>query len=148
MSWTDLEIGNPDLASFGAARFGDGVAYLATVREDGSPRIHPVTPIAGEGRLFLFMEPTSPKGKDLRRDGRYALHSAVDDSGGSNGEFLVEGRAEFVEEPAILDFASSLSSYPLAERYVLFELSVEGAMMIVYEEGLPVSRRWKNDPEI
>ncbi|MGH2405330.1 MAG: pyridoxamine 5'-phosphate oxidase family protein, partial [bacterium] len=52
------------------------MAYLATLRGDGAPRVHPVTPIVGEGRLFLFMEPTSPKGHDLRRDGRYALHSS------------------------------------------------------------------------
>jgi hypothetical protein len=40
-----------------------------------------VTPILGENRLFIFMEPTSPKGHDLRRDGRYTLHCSVADSG-------------------------------------------------------------------
>ena len=72
MSWGDLQARNPELAAFGAERFSSGVAYLATVRKDNSPRVHPVTPIIGEGRLFVFMEPTSPKGHDLRRDGRYA----------------------------------------------------------------------------
>jgi hypothetical protein len=37
------------------------VAYLGTLRADGSPRVNPVTPIVGE-QLFLFMEPTSLKG--------------------------------------------------------------------------------------
>lgn len=48
------------MAEFGKQRFQSGVAYLGTLRADGSPRIHPVTPIVSE-RLFLFMEPTSPK---------------------------------------------------------------------------------------
>ena len=39
-----------------------GTADLATVRQDGVPRVHPVTPIIGAGGLYLFMEPTSPRG--------------------------------------------------------------------------------------
>ncbi len=58
---------------FGAERLNGKVAYLATVRKDGSPRVHPMTPIIGQGHLFVFMEPTSPKGHDLQRDGRYAI---------------------------------------------------------------------------
>jgi hypothetical protein len=84
MSWKDFEEANPELAAFGLERFKSGVAYLATVRKDGSPRVHPVTPIVGDGYLFVFMEPTSPKGYDLRRDGRYAMHSAVSDSSGAS----------------------------------------------------------------
>ncbi len=82
--WKTFTQQAPELAAFGKARFSSGVAYLATVRADGSPRVHPVTPIIGE-QLFLFMEPTSPKGDDLRRDDRYALHCAVEDSGGGGG---------------------------------------------------------------
>ena len=43
------------------------VAYLATVREDKRPRLHPVTPVIGEGHCFLFVEPSTPKAKDLLR---------------------------------------------------------------------------------
>jgi hypothetical protein len=75
MSWSMLEEKNPELAAFGSARLHGQVAYLATVRKDGSPRVHPLPPIIGQGHLFVFMEPTSPKGHDLRRDGRYALQS-------------------------------------------------------------------------
>jgi len=72
-SWEEFAQQATELAEFGKARFQSGVAYLGTLRADGSPRVHPVTPIIGE-ELFLFMEPTSPKGKDLQRDGRYTLH--------------------------------------------------------------------------
>lgn len=143
MSWKELEETAPELATFGARRFENGVAYLATVRKDGAPRVHPVTPIVGQGHLFVFMEPTSPKGRDLRRDGRYALHSSVSDSSGASGEFYITGRGESVDDRKTRVLASQLASYNPAERYVLFELSVESALSTVYEEGQPVRRRWK-----
>jgi len=144
MSWKDLQEANSELAAFGAERFATGVAYLATVRKDGGPRVHPVTPIVGRGRLFLFMEPTSPKGHDLRRDGRYALHSAVSDPSGSNGEFVISGRAVFVEDPDTRSVAVDLASYDPADRYVLFELSVDAALATIYDEtGEPQRRRWQ-----
>src|SRR5512146_1218888 len=109
-SWTEFSQQSPELAAFGKARFGSGVAYLGTLRADGSPRVHPVTPILGE-QLFLFMEPTSPKGKDLLRDPRYTLHCAVEDSSGGEGEFYVRGRAILTEDPAVRAQAVQASSY-------------------------------------
>jgi hypothetical protein len=141
-TWAEFAAYAPDLAAFGAERLTQGVAFLATVRPDGSPRVHPVTPILGEGRLFLFMEPTSPKGHDLRRDGRYMIHSPVADQQGASGEFLVRGRATPVEHPAVRALAARAASYQPADRYVLFELAVEGAISTVYEQGRPVRRRW------
>lgn len=143
MSWKDLEDAAPELAAFGLQRFELGVAYLATVRKDGSPRVHPVTPIVGQGHLFLFMEPTSPKGHDLRRDGRYALHSAVNDSNGTGGEFILTGRARFIDDPAKRSLASQLASYTPADHYILFELSVESTASTIYKEGEPVRQRWR-----
>ncbi len=144
MSWKALEEAQPELAEFGAERLRRfGVAYLATVRADGSPRVHPVTPIVGQGRLFLFMEPTSPKGHDLRRDGRYALHCSVSDSSGDSGEFFISGRATPVEDPATRTLAAELASYTPDDRYVLFELDVDSAASTVYIDGQPVRQRWK-----
>lgn len=144
MSWKNLEGADPELAAFGASRFRSGVAYLATLRGDGAPRVHPVTPIVGEGRLFLFMEPTSPKGHDLRRDGRYALHSSVSGSSGASGEFLVSGQARVVSDPAERALAARQASYEPADRYILFELSAMSASSTVYNDtGEPIRRRWK-----
>lgn len=142
MSWSDLKAASPELAEFGASRFATGVAYLATVKRDGSPRVHPVTPILGEGRLFLFMEPTSPKGHDLKRDGRYALHSSVADSSGGEGEFLITGTAHYVEDPGTRAVAVEAADYEVAKRYVLFNLQVESAFSTVYKEGTTVRDRW------
>ena len=70
MTWGDLERADPELAAAGARRLHGRVAYLATVSPDGAPRVHPVTPIVGDGLLFVFMEPTSPKGADLAQGRR------------------------------------------------------------------------------
>jgi len=144
MSWKELAAGVPGMAEFGRQRFASGVAYLATVKKDGGPRVHPVTPIIGEGRLFLFMEPTSPKGNDLRRDGRYALHCSVADSGGGQGEFLVSGRAELIEDASSRSIAVKHASYKPADRYILFELTIETAFSTEYDEdGTPTRNNWR-----
>lgn len=140
-TWSAFSLEAPQLAAFGAKRFSSGVAYLATIRPDGGPRVHPVTPILGE-QLYLFMEPTSPKGKDLQRDGRYALHCAVEDSGGGGGEFLVRGQARLSSDPGERAAAEAAATYEVADRYVLFALSVEFALMNTYGEAPSFPRRW------
>jgi hypothetical protein len=89
------------------------------------------------------MEPTSPKGHDLRRDGRYALHSAVSDPNGTSGEFISTGNAKFIVDPAMRSLASQLASYTPADRYILFELSIESAVSTIYKEGKPVRQHWR-----
>lgn len=148
MSWSELEQGAPELARFGQNRLEGRVAYLATVTASGAPRVHPVTPVIGGGRLFLFMEPTSPKGHDLRRDSRYALHAGVEDSEGGGGEFLVRGRARPLEALADWEAAAAFASYTPERRYVLFELEVERAAATIYgADGEPVRQRWARGEE-
>jgi hypothetical protein len=142
-SWLEFARQAPDLATFGATRFGSGVAYLGTLRPDGGPRVHPVTPIIGEA-LFLFMEPTSPKGKDLLRDPRYTLHCAVEDMSGGGGEFYVRGRATLTADPLAREQATRAATYAPSERYILFELEVEFAFMNVYTESGSNSQRWSS----
>lgn len=141
-SWKKFEQAAPDLAGFGKARFQSGVAYIGTIRPDGGPRVHPCTPIIGE-QLFLFMEPTSPKGKDLLRDPRYTLHCSVEDSSGGNGEFYVRGHGMLTNDPLLREQAVRASSYAPADRYILFIFTVEFAFMNQYIEGSPQPSRWK-----
>lgn len=142
-SWQEFEMQAPELAAFGKARFQTGVAYLGTLRADGSPRVHPVTPIMGE-QLFLFMEPTSPKRKDLERDPRYTLHCSVSDSSGGEGEFYVTGRATLTGDPSLRAQAARASSYAPRDRYILFVLTIESAFMNTYVDGKPDTRRWQS----
>jgi hypothetical protein len=142
-SWQEFATQAPELADFGKTRFQSGVAYLGTLRPDGGPRVHPVTPILGE-QLFLFMEPTSPKGKDLQRDPRYTLHCAVEDMEGGGGEFYVRGHATLTDDPNLRKQAEAAASYPPQERYISFTLSIEFAFMNVYMEGKSTPRRWRS----
>ena len=140
-SWKEFAQQAPDLAEFGYGRFQNGVAYLGTTRPDGSARVHPVTPIVGE-QLFLFMEPTSPKGKDLQRDPRYTLHCSVEDSDGGGGEFYVRGRAKLVSDTAVREQAVRAASYAPQERYILFVLTVDFAFMNTYDDEGAHPQRW------
>lgn len=145
MSWGDFASASPELAAFGAERLNGRVAYLATTQKDGAPRVHPFTPILGQGHFFVFMEPTSPKGKDLQRDERYAVHCAVSDSSGESGEFWCTGRAKLIEDPNVRALAVSISTYQPADRYILFELDVERAQSTVYGDNGPLRVLWKKD---
>jgi hypothetical protein len=142
-AWSQFAQKEPDLAAFGRERLSRGVAYLATTRADGGPRVHPVTPIIGDGRLYVYMEPTSPKGRDLRRDGRFALHSAVENADGGGGEFLIHGRAELISDPDIRAACDGLAPYEPKARYILFELLLDFVLATVYEGDETVRRRWR-----
>ena len=142
-TWGELAGVAPELAAQGERRLQGRVAYLATVQKDGGPRVHPVTPIIGGGHLFIFMEPTSPKGFDLRRDGRYALHCGVENNDGGEGEVYVGGRASFVEEPDLRATAVQASPYTPKDRYILFELQVGYVLATTYEGDKAVRLNWK-----
>jgi hypothetical protein len=147
--WHSFARAAPALAAFGQSCLErpPTVSYLGTIAADGLPRVHPVTPIVGDGRLFLFMEPTSPKVRDLRDRRVFALHNGVPDGDGTGGEFFVRGLAEPVEDPAVRSVAAAAASYDAADRYVLFELTVAEARCIGYGDvTLPDPRRWR-DPE-
>jgi hypothetical protein len=145
MSWQVFADSAPDLAAFGEERLHDRVAYLATVKPDGSPRLHPVRPVISGRRLFLFMEPSSPKGGDLERDGRYVLHgTATGDQPWDLREFAVEGRAGRVTDPRARGSANAGTGFPRGDHFTLFELAVEAAFSTVYgPDGKPQRRSWQ-----
>lgn len=142
--WGEFAALAPELAEFGARRLEAVPAFLATVGDSGVPRVHPVTPIIGDGRLFVFMEPTSPKGHDIARRGGYALHCHVADEQGTGGEFYVRGRGERIDNPQIRTDAVRAASYAPQDRYVLFELRIADARCNGYGDiPLPEPRRWR-----
>jgi hypothetical protein len=96
--WDEFSRMRPDLAQAGANlfyQFGPGLAFLATSRPDGGPRLHPMCPLLTSGALFAFIVP-SPKREDLIRDGRYALHSFPADD--NEDAFYITGRAKSVTD--------------------------------------------------
>jgi hypothetical protein len=150
--WEDFAVERPQLAETGRAmfyQFGVGIGYLATIRKDGAPRLHPVCPTIANGGLHLFIGNHSPKVHDLRRDGRYALHTfpvpEVDD------EFYVTGRARPIEDEAVrqIVYEAYTSTGAFTSNDTLFELSLERVLHAKYEtrpSWPPVYTLWKGEP--
>jgi hypothetical protein len=108
--------------------------------------VHPVTPIFTAVGLFLFMEPTSPKGRDLRERGCFALHNGVPDNAGTGGEFHVGGRGLAVDDLDVWSHVADSASYAPADRFILFELQLSEARCNGYGDvALPSTRRWSVD---
>jgi hypothetical protein len=98
-TWRDFEQAAPDFARRVRALF-DAHKHktIATLRADGSPRISGIETAFEDGELAFGSMPNARKGADLRRDPRFALHSAtVDPVEGSEaqwpGEAKIAGRA-------------------------------------------------------
>jgi hypothetical protein len=98
-TWQDVEQAAPEFARRVRACFDAGRhKTIATVRADGSPRISGIEASIEEGELVFGSMANARKGADLRRDPRFALHSAtVDPVDGAEaqwpGEAKISGRA-------------------------------------------------------
>ena len=107
-----------------------GLGYLATVRADGGPRVHPVSPAVLVGRLYVYVLLSSPKLRDLRGDRRYALHSwpkPFGDGGLDDAEFYLTGRAMPVTDAGLHErISAAVGAKP--ESGASFELDIERAM--------------------
>jgi hypothetical protein len=103
--WEALQRQRPDLAERGRAiffNFGVGLGFLATVRRDGGPRVHPISPVLTSGGIYGLILP-GPKLNDLRRDGRYALHTETIPPPHQDDGFYVAGNAAEVTDQAERD---------------------------------------------
>jgi len=144
--WAEFEAAMPEMAAEGRKllyQFGLGLGFLATVRPDGGPRLHPMCPILAEGGLWAFIG-DSPKLRDLRRDGRFAIHAfppeKVDD------EFYVTGRAVEITAPELIAAVRAAYHAPIQTAdEVLFEFHLERALWAKYgprPSWPPAYTRW------
>ena len=130
-TWADLERQAPEIAAAGRKllyQFGPGLVFLATVRPDGGPRLHPVCANIVDDELCLLVI-DSPKRRDLLRDGRFALHAfppeQVDD------EFYLTGRAVHRDDAALVErvvAAQHATGATTAGDEMLFSLDLERAL--------------------
>ena len=98
-AWRDVERAEPAFVQRVRALF-DAHRHktIATLRADGSPRISGIEAVFENGELVFGSMLNARKGADLRRDPRFALHTAtVDAVEGSEaqwpGEAKISGRA-------------------------------------------------------
>jgi hypothetical protein len=97
---------------FGIHRLAAVPAYLATVDASSATRVHPVTPIVGDRRLFLFMEPTSPKGHNLVDRGVFELHCLIPDDNGTGREFYLRGHRQRINSAHMRATAAEAAGVP------------------------------------
>ncbi len=147
-TWEEFAAARPDLADVGKRllyQYKVGYAFLATVRKDGTPRLHPVCPALADGHLYVFVA-ESPKRKDLLRDARYALHTFPPEQG--DEEFSASGRAEPVYDDQIR--ARVIAGYHRQphDSELLFELKLDRVLHTTWEnwatpKSYPCRTWWK-----
>lgn len=137
VNWREFASLRPDLAHAGRQllyQYGVGLAFMATTRDDGGPRVHPMCPMLTDGDLYALIVP-SPKRHDLHRDGRYALHSFPADK--NEDAFYLTGRVELIlDDDTTKALASQFAmergiSEPPAEltTWELFSLDIESSLL-------------------
>jgi hypothetical protein len=114
-SWQEFEQAETEFAKRVQALF-DAHKHktIATLRADGSPRISGIECEFEDGELTFGSMPNARKGADLRRDPRFALHSAtVDPVKGSEaawpGEAKISGRAILADASGSDSFRADIS---------------------------------------
>jgi len=146
MSWSQFAAAMPEMAAAGLRllyQYGPGLGFLATVRRDGGPRLHPVCPHVVDDDLWLFVVPRSPKRHDLERDGRYAVHAFP--PADTDDEFAVIGRAQRIDDLDTVERVRAGFVSTTQPDELLFRLTVERALLAVYAgRGVfpPTYTRW------
>ena len=143
-TWTTFADEAPDMAALAERRFtATGLALIATLRADGSPRISPLEPmveaeklVLHDGCMVLGMMPGSTKARDLQRDPRMSLHAATVDKMLSEPDVKLWGRGvELTDDAGLRDLAE------LHERVTGYKLEPGGFHIFLPDiEGVAVAR--------
>ena len=134
-TWYEFAQAEPALSQMGAGQlfqYEVGLAFLATVREDGAPRLHPVCPVLSDHHLYVLILPDSPKRLDLERDGRYALQAFPQPKPDSD-EFYLSGKARRIDDPAVHAAVFKDARHHASPDEILFELEIDRAMHTRWE---------------
>jgi hypothetical protein len=134
ISWAELRVEAPALADAGQQlllriRPHVGWAFIATLRKDGAPRLHPISVVQSQDRLYVVIPTGSPKCADLLRDGRYALQAFPPPENEVGAEFYLAGAAERIQDPAVCQAIEAETGVQVEAGEVLFELLLERAMV-------------------
>ena len=138
MTWTEFARQQPALAAAARGQFyqhGLGLGFLATVRADGGPRVHPVCPVISDAGLHVLVM-AGPKQADLRRDGRYSLHSETCPPPCEDDGFAITGDARLVTDAAVRQIVRDQvladrngNAWPGIDDDALFELGIERCLL-------------------
>jgi hypothetical protein len=143
MTWAELEQAAPELALAAKNRFeSTRIGLLGTIRADGSPRISPVEPYFTHEALLFGAMSRSAKARDLSRDPRCVLHSAISEPDAGETEFKLYGTAGAAADRSARADAWWQSQPPDAAH--VFALSIEQAVSIAWAlaRGEMTVMRW------
>jgi hypothetical protein len=143
-SWAGFEREAPELAGAIHARLTATLhSILGTLRADGAPRLTGLEVHFGEGELWLAMMPDSRKADDLRRDPRFALHSAPDVEL-VEGDAKVSGHAVLVTDAdTIARFVARLPQALPESGMALFRAELTDGSLARVEAGSMVIDIWR-----
>ncbi len=148
MDWAEFERAAPDFAAAGIRLLTqhDGIAigFIATVHQ--ALHLAPVCPIFCERGVYLSVGASTPKRRDLDRDGRYVLHAflAADDE-----EFRIAGRAEPINDSQLCSRVHQAIRFGAFDRDdPIYHLRIESSMWGYWEQvgrpgTRPVRRHWR-----
>ena len=128
-TWQQFADAAPDLAAAVRARLAATKHHvLATLRKDGAPRVSGTeVDLTEDGHLRLGSMSEALKGKDLKRDGRFALHANPGDGSMDGGDAKLSGLATALPGPGPDD---------------AFELDLREVVLTTVENDELVIRLW------
>jgi hypothetical protein len=98
-----------------------------------------------DGEPYVFMWGGSPKGADLTRDPRFALHTGVTPNPFDSGEVALRGIAVIVTQAEERARAAAAAPFakPPADDAVCFRLEVDHVIASFADAGRPQRLRWR-----
>jgi hypothetical protein len=147
VTWPDLEAGAPELARRGRERLEEtSIALIGTLRKDGSPRISPIEPKFHEDELLFGGMTWSLKVRDLQRDPRCVVHSAITGPNAGEPELRLYGRAEAAEERLRRECPGWWADQPVEAAWV-FTVRLEAATLLEWNYAAGEMQVWRWSPE-
>lgn len=151
-SWASFEGKSPELAEAGrrllVGEDGVAIAFLSTCDDSLSPHISPICPIFAGDHLYLSAAGRTPKVRDLRESGEFALHAFL---GENDEEFQVSGGVNEIRDPSERSAVHEAIPFPSFQREdPIFRLVITRALWVNWERaGLPdmkaIRRRWSEE---
>jgi len=136
-SWKEFETDAPDLARAVRARFEATKHHvLAGLRKDGSPRVSGTEVAFKDDDIGLGSMAGAVKARDLKRDGRFALHANPGDGSMEGGDSKLAGIAVLVPpaesaEPGRSDEGADGSDYFRLDIREVVHTSVVDDMLLI-----------------
>ena len=125
-SWNQICTEAPELSERAQAAFdAHKHKVMATLRADGSPRISGTELDFADGEMWIGSMPDAMKARDLRRDPRFAIHSAPIDLTMQIPDVKIAGRAIELTDQAEKDAWVAARAEPVPPGpFHLFRLDV------------------------